>query len=456
MTATCKFSYFDNPEEKSAGEYLLLNPEGGAIALLSTTRLVYSAPNYNLNTKFIKTIFDKSSGDFLSLGDVFKVTKVLSGTSSNNRNFTLLGDPALRLAHPRFNVNTTQVSDTLKALEQVTIEGQIEDNGMLLSDFNGTIYATIYDQEKIRTTLGQESCTPMPYRDQSNILYKGAATVLDGEFAFSFVVPKDINYNYGSGKISYYALNNDVENIIDANGIEDDFLIGGIGEDIVYDYDPPQLSLFMNDTLFINGGLTDQNPILLANIFDVSGINTVGNGIGHDITAILDGNTANPYILNDFYESKKDDFTRGIIRFPLYNLEEGEHFITVKVWDVFNNSFEQKITFFVTNSDDLVVSDFISYPNPFSFSTDIYFQHNQTSQEFDYVLDIYSLTGILVKTIAGGSYNSSGYRIGPITWNGHDNYGNKISSGIYVARLRLNTDDDNFSSKSLRIILLPE
>ena len=75
MTATCKFSYFDNPAQKSAGEYFLLNPLGGAIALLTTTRVVYSAPNYNLNTKFIETIFEKKDGEFLSLGDVFKTTK---------------------------------------------------------------------------------------------------------------------------------------------------------------------------------------------------------------------------------------------------------------------------------------------------------------------------------------------------------------------------------------------
>ena len=198
MTATCKFSYFDNPEEKSAGELLLLNDEGGAIALLSTTRLVYSAPNYNLNTKFIQTIFEKENGEFKfpRLGDVFKTTKFRSGTSSNNRNFTLLGDPALRLAHPRFDVNTTVINDTLKALGEVSIEGQIENESMLFSDFNGTVFVTVYDKEIIKTTLGQESCVPMPYRDQNNLLYKGAATVSDGKFSFSFIVPKAVSYTH--------------------------------------------------------------------------------------------------------------------------------------------------------------------------------------------------------------------------------------------------------------------
>lgn len=454
MTATCKFSYFDNPEEKSAGEYLLLNPEGGAIALLSTTRLVYSAPNYNLNMKFIETMFEKINGDFPRLGDVFRETKVLSGTSANNRNFTLLGNPALRLGYPKFDVQTTVISDTLKALEEVSIEGQIENNGMLLSNFNGTIYPVVYDKEIIQTTLGQESCTPMPYRNQNNILYKGAATVTEGKFSFSFIVPKDISFNYGNGKVSYYAVNNN-QIPIDANGAEKNFIIGGTSDDIIYDYDEAVLSLFMNDTLFVSGGITDQNPMLLAHVYDQSGINTVGNGIGHDITAVLDGNTARPYVLNDFYESAQDDFTRGVIKFPLYDLEEGEHSITLKVWDVFNNSSEATINFIVKSANDVSIANFTTFPNPFSVSTDIYFQHNKANQAIDYVLEIYSITGVLVKRIEQISYNSPGYRIGPIRWDGTDNYGIKHSGGIYIARLTVNTQEGDFSSKSIRIILLP-
>jgi hypothetical protein len=456
MTATCKFSWFDNPSKKSAGEFLLLNPVGGAIALLTTTRVVYSAPNYTLNTKFIETIFEQQDGEFLRLGDLFKATKVLSGTSANNRNFTLLGDPALRLGYPDFEVSTVSINDTLKALGEVIIDGQIEDKGTLLSDFNGTIYSTVYDKEIIKNTLGQESCTPMPYRDQNNILYKGAATVKDGQFSFSFIAPKDIDYNYGSGKISYYAVNDNAQNPLDASGVDEGFLIGGIADDIIYDYDDAELSLFMNDSLFIDGGITDANPMLLAHVFDLSGINTVGNGIGHDITAVLDGNTSEPYVLNDFYETNKDDFTRGVIRFPLYDLAKGEHIITLKVWDVFNNSSEATISFVVTNSNELSIADFKSFPNPFLASTDIYFQHNKANQELDYIFEIYSISGVLIKRIERTSYNSEGYRIGPIVWDGKDYYGSRVSAGIYIANLRVTAENGDFSSKSIRIILLPE
>ena len=457
MTATCNFSHFDNPQTKSAGEHLLLNPEGGAIALLSTTRLVYSGQNYDLNKEFIRTVFEKQDGEFQRLGDIFQMTKdsVIDPYHINHRNFILLGDPALRLSYPEFDIETTVINDTLKALGQVEIQGNITDDGLFLSNFNGTLYSTIYDKEITRVTLGQESCEPMPYSDQNNILYKGSASIINGQFAFSFIVPKDIDYNYGAGKISYYAVNNNEDNPVDASGSDTTFKIGGTAQDIIYDYDPAELSLYMNDTIFVDGGITDENPILIVDIFDLSGINTVGNGIGHDITAVLDANTANPYVLNDFYESKKDDFTKGRIIFPFYNLEKGVHSITVKVWEVFNNSSEGIINFVVTDGDNLVVDDFIAYPNPFSVSTDIYFQHNQDNQEFDYMLEFYSITGLLVKRIQKKSYNSDGYRIGPIRWDGRDDYGAKLAGGIYFANLSVNLQNGEFFSKSIRIILLP-
>jgi hypothetical protein len=454
MTATCKFSYFDDPEKKSAGEYVLLNANGGAIALLSTTRLVYSSPNYNLNTKFINVLFEKVNGEFPRLGDVFKKTKVLSGSGANNRNFTLLGDPALRLAYPEFNIETTLIADTIKALAEVIIHGEIVDEMGVITAFNGTIFPTVLDKEIIRSTLGQESCTPMPYRDQNNILYKGSASVVDGKFSFSFVVPKDIAYNYGNGKISYYAVS-DEDNPIDAGGSDESFIIGGTAENIDYDYDGAEISLYMNTRAFKDGGITDENPILLADISDFSGINTVGNGIGHDITAILDGNTTNPFVLNEYYEAKKDDYTKGTVSFPFSELAKGEHSITFKVWDVFNNSSEATITFVVTDENVFTIADYTCYPNPFTTSTAFYFQHNKSNQDIEVSLDIYSITGRFVKRFQE-SYYDNGYLIGPISWDGKDEYGGLVSGGMYIAQLKVNSSDGNFSSKSIRLILLPQ
>ena len=454
MTATCKFSYFDDPEKQSAGEYLLLNKEGGAIALLSTTRLVYSSPNYNLNTKFINILFEKINGNSPRLGDVFKQTKILSGTAMNNRNFTLLGDPALRLAQPSLSIETTFMPDTLKALSTVTIDGSVVDKyGNLASSFNGTVFPTVLDKEIIRTTLGQESCTPMPYRDQNNILYKGSASVVNGVFSFSFVVPKDIAYNYGNGKISYYAYSEE-SNPTDASGSDKSFVIGGTSDNIeYYDNDGPEISLYMNTESFVDGGITDNNPILIADISDFSGINTVGNGIGHDITAILNGNTVSPFVLNEYYEAEKDNYQRGRVRFPLFDLENGQHTITLKVWDVFNNSSEETINFIVSD-EQFQIAEYTCFPNPAVNSTDFYFQHNKSNQDLNVNLDIYSINGLLVRTISE-KYFDQGYALGPINWDGKNNNMELVAAGVYIAQLRLVSSDGDFTSKSIQLILLP-
>ena len=225
VTATCAFSRFDDPERISAGEYTFLNKDGGAIGLLSTTRLVYAGANMELNKAFIEVLFEKENGKLPRLGDLFRQTKETSGGDiPNKRKFILLGDPALCLAYPDLNVSTTAISDTISALGEVTISGQIEnENGTLAANFNGFVFPTVYDKQEMLITLGQELTPPIPYRSQINILYKGSASVKNGVFSFSFVVPKDIAYNFGSGRISYYAVSND--SLTDASGFDSSFTI---------------------------------------------------------------------------------------------------------------------------------------------------------------------------------------------------------------------------------------
>ena len=450
MTATCKFSNFDDPEKISAGELLLLNPNGGAIALLTTTRLVYSFPNYTLNKNFINSFYEKINGDFPTLGQLFKKTKVLSGSNVNSRNFTLLGDPALKLSYPVYNVSSTSNIDTLKALQEVIVSGEItDDNGLLINSFNGEVFPIVYDKEIISLTLGQESCTPMPYRNQNNIIYKGKATVSSGQFTFSFVVPKDIENNFAKGKISYYASE---ENGEDASGYDDSFVIGGLAENIDYDFDGPEISLFLNNRNFLSGGITNSDPIFIADIEDYSGVNTVGNGIGHDIVAYLDDNTSNPIILNNFYSAQIDNYKRGSIVFPFNDLDFGEHKLTLKVWDVFNNSSQKELYFNVVENEGFIISDFNCYPNPLTTSTNFYFEYNQSENISSYTIDIYSVTGQLIKTIFS-SVNDNGYRIGPINWNVSDSFSNKLTAGIYVVKLGLDLNDGGYISKSIRIAI---
>ena len=452
FTATCEFSRFDDPARISAGEYTLLNKDGGAIALFSTTRVVYSNQNYALNKEFIKILFEKENGNFLCLGDLFRQTKVASGTALNNRNFTLLGDPALSLAYPDLNIKTTLIPDTIKALGKITISGEIVDeNQNFLNNFNGVIYSKVYDKEVLLETLGQESSTPMSYRSQHNILYKGKASVINGTFSFSFIVPKDISYNYGNGKISYYAVSDD--SLVDASGYEENFTIGETSINFQPDNDGPEIELYINNESFVPGGITNENPLLFAVLNDFSVINTVGNGIGHDIVAVLDNETNQSIELNNYYQADINNYRSGILQYPFYNLEKGHHTLELKVWDVFNNSSEKEIEFYVTDARDFTLSDVLNYPNPFTTSTAFYFGHNRAGEILEVELQIFDLSGRMIATINENIYDN-GYRVGPINWDGTTNSGKKLGSGIYIYHFNVKGTDGTYANDTEKLIIL--
>ena len=273
----------------------------------------------------------------------------------------------------------------------------------------------------------------------------------DGKFSFTFIVPKDIAYQYGFGKISYYAAN-DVE---DAHGYYRNILVGGLDQSVEIDLTGPVLELFMNNEYFVFGGITDENPDMLAFVEDASGVNTVGTGIGHDIVAILDGATDKPIILNDFYESDLDSYTSGTIRYPFHNLEEGLHTLSLKVWDVFNNSAEAYLEFNVISSDKFVINELINYPNPFTDGTSFVFSHNQAEGDLDINLRIFNLTGQIVKTFEE-TIPLTGYRSEPIYWNGDDESGTPLAKGMYIYRLIAKNEEGQTDDKTGKLIMIGE
>ncbi len=355
ITATCEFSRYDDPERVSAGEYAYLNPQGGAIAMFTTARATFGGSNFNLNTALFDYMFELNGEEYYRFGDLIRLAKNNGGVDGNDKKFILLGDPALHLAYPMHDVVTTRINneevsstpDTLQALSKITVEGEVINPLGGGDGFSGTLYSIVYDKPSKVTTLATDPTSYVNTFDfQNNVLYKGKAQVNDGKFSFTFIVPKDIAYQYGFGKISYYAAN-ETE---DAHGFYRNILVGGLDQLAEPDVNGPSVELFINDEYFAFGGITDENPDMLAFVSDASGINTVGTGIGHDIVAILDGNTDKPIILNDFYESDLNSYTSGTIRYPFHNLEEGLHTLSLKVWDVFNNSAEAYLEFTVVSS----------------------------------------------------------------------------------------------------------
>ncbi|MEJ6692050.1 MAG: type IX secretion system sortase PorU [Saprospiraceae bacterium] len=457
ITATCTFAGYDEPSVESAGEVSLLNERGGAIGLFSTTRAVFASDNKRLVSSVYDTMFTTQGGQLQTLGEILmrgKNKNVQDTQKINARKFSLLGDPSMRLSVPLLNVETSKIngisvsefSDTLKALEQVTIEGIITDqNNQFVSDYNGIVYPTIFDKESTLRTLANDSNSgEKSFNVIKNILFKGAATVTNGMFSFTFVVPKDINYAYGPGRISYYATNPDR---VDAKGSNDEFIIGGTSNNIIQDNQGPEIQIFMNDESFVYGGITNTDPVLLIKLEDENGINVAGTSIGHDLSGTLDEDNQGTFIMNDFYEATVDNFRQGSARYPISGLESGRHSIAVKAWDVLNNSSEARSEFVVIKDGDNLLEHVLNYPNPFTTSTNFQFEHDLTSTELDILITIYTISGKVIKTIEATKY-ATGFRIDDIHWDGTDDFGSDIGKGVYLYKIKARSDEFNLLRES--------
>ena len=460
FTATCDFSRFDMVNSVSAGEEFLLNPKGGAIALYSTTRVVYSSPNFNLNNNFYNIVFDFHQGNKTTIGDIFKDTKVTNNGGLNDRNFTLLGDPALRLTIPHKGYKTNilsvknlienQPTDTLKSLMRVKIEGEITDTaGNKQSNFNGYIYTKLFDKLIPYTTLMNDGGSAFQYNMQHNVLFEGKSNVANGNFAVEFIVPKDIAYHYDFGKMSFYAFNSNFQELSDMHKIT----VGGVASNIKADLVGPNIKLYMNDSTFTFGDATSSSPLLIALLNDSSGINITSDNIGHNIVAILDGKTENTIHLNPYFQNNINSYQEGKAQYKLNDLSEGRHSIEVKAFDNYNNSSRGYTEFIVAGNAMIALQHVLNYPNPFTTSTSFYFEHNQPGKSIDVTIQIFTVSGKLVKTIRDTPF-SSGTRVGPINWDGLDDYGDSIGKGVYIYQIKVKGEDGSNAQHFEKLVLL--
>lgn len=450
VTATCDFAPYDNPTVNSLGENILLRPKTGGIALLTTTRVVFSFSNRIINNNYLKFAFQPdTNGIYRSLGESIRVAKnytyQTSGDIVNNRKFTLLGDPALTLAYPTLKVQATTINaipvsqiDTIKATQKVIMEGEVTDvQGNVLQDFNGTVYPTVYDKVQTISTLANDATSQVVgFQAQNNILYKGKASVISGKFSFTFKVPKDINFQYGNGKLSLYADNG----AKDAKGFFTNFIIGGSENAVANDHEGPVIKAYLNDEKFVNGSVTNENPILIVRLSDSSGINTAGTGIGHDLVATLDNDNRQYFILNDFYEAELDNYQQGVVHFQMPPLTAGQHSLKIRAWDVLNNSSEYFLEFTVAKDEELVLSHVLNYPNPFTTRTQFWFEHNRPGQDLQVKVQIFTVSGKVVKTIKQ-TINDAGNRSSEVEWDGRDEHGDKLGRGVYLYRLTVITPE---------------
>lgn len=456
VTATCEFGRYDDPNQVSGAEEVILNPRGGGIALITTTRPVFSSTNFALNRAFYASVFERIDGKLPRLGDIVRITKNNSLNGSVNRNFSLLGDPSMRLAYPEEeavitainNVPVTEARDTVSALETVEITGEIQDqDGNRKENFSGQVTVNVFDKRQEVQTLGT-SARVMAFQDRNAVLFRGLADVKEGRFNLRFVIPKDIDYRLGLGKISLYAKNSEAN--ADANGGYKEFFIGTTLADVPADNTPPNLDVFLNDENFQSGDIVQQDALLLAKLSDENGINISEAGIGHEITMRLDGQEV--VNLNYAYVADPNTFQSGTLRHPLKDLSIGKHQLTLKAWDTHNNSNQKTIEFLVAEDAGIALEEILNFPNPFRDQTKFRLHHNRVSDDLEVLVRIYDYQGNLVHAL-GQTINNSNSPI-ELDWNGLDEQGNRIGNGLYLYEVQIRSLEDQSSIQAVKRLVI--
>ena len=471
ITGTCEFSRYDDHNRTSLGEYSFLNQYGGMIAMFTTSRVTYGDHNQNFAKGIYDNLFRIYGEDLYRLGDVYRMAKK-SGSFVEKR-YVFFGDPALRLAYPKWTVETLSINgkypgydldsiqindttwqtypiyhDTIGALQPVEIEGVVKDlNGNVATNFNGVVSVIVYDKEADLSTMGT-SAGVIHFKLRNSMIFNGKTEAVNGRFKIDFIVPRDISYRFGQGLINYYAT--DYEN--EANGNCDSFIIGGFYDEAFEDNNPPEIRLFIDDTLFVSGGVTGESPILLAYVADESGINTTGAGIGHDIMATLTGPSKNAYCLNDYFVAEIDQPGKGTISYKMQNLADGDYTLTLKVWDIYNNSGTATIDFTVINSSEMHIENAFNAPNPMTDETCFVFDHNQVGNNMKVDIYIYDIMGRWVNTLSE-QVSGTSTRITPIRWDGRGAHGECLRNGLYVYRIVATNDQGETATLVSKLVL---
>ena len=449
VTVTCEFTKFDNPQRITAGELSYWNKDGGAIALVTTTRSISTITAVDFNDLLAPELFGYDRDIPNTPAEAVRIAKNNVG-SLNRRVVFFIGDPSMRLAFPRQKIEITTINDLpilesteiLRALDKVKLGGEIRDNnGNILADYNGVIEVKLFDKNIERSTLGNDGVTQsgelliMDFTTLGGVLFNGKATVSDGVFEIDFIMPRDTQIPLGAGRISLYSQRDNLLN--NQTGYNSNVRIGGLNEDAPEDNQGPLINLFMNDESFVSGGFTNNSPILIAKLSDENGINTA-SGIGHDMIAIIDGDESNPFIINDYYQADVDDYSNGTASFTLRDLEVGLHTLTFKAWDVYNNSATSEIQFVVAGNDDLKITNILNYPNPFVDYTEFWFNHNRPFEPLEVQIQVFTVTGKVIWT-KNQIITTDGFLSRDIIWDGKDDFGESIAKGVYVYKLTVNS-----------------
>ena len=458
VTATCDFTRFDDVKT-SAGESVFLNPTSGGIALFTTTRVVFSGNNANLNKALIDNLFQEDANSRYTLGEAMMYTK-RQLNDSNKLNFILIGDPALKFAYPEYKarvtaVNGEAVSDEpfeFKALSRITVEGEIlNPSGSFAADFTGVLSSTIFDSQSSITTLGNSS-EKFTYLDYPNTIYIGRDSVRNGKFSFTFMVPKDISYSNKKGKLNLYASSETKE----AQGSFFDFIVGGTSDTAETDTIGPEIrQIYLNDSSFVSGDKVNTTPYFVAKLWDKSGVNITGSSVGHDMMLTIDSMPFMSYNLNSYYALLPDSENEGLVQFSIPELEPGMHTAEFKVWDILNNSTTYTFTFEVAEGLKPNLIEMYATPNPARDQVEFFLHHNRPESNLKVTVMVYDMTGkFLWSTEKSGS--SELFKAYIVTWNLTDNGGRRLRPGVYLYRAAISTNNSKEATKANKLIILAQ
>lgn len=454
LFATCNFAQCDAGRRSSA-EVAVLNPNGGAVGVFSATRTVYATQNNNLNRSVCDTLFGHSNAFHydMSLGEALAIGKNRLGSDANKMAYVLLGDPAIHLNYPtKYQVETFMPSDTLNALSVQQVEGRIlDEDSATVSSFNGTVDITIYDKMQVIRTRDndgdaedEEEGKDLQYNDFPNVIYSGTAEVKEGLFNYTFMIPKDIRYNYGSGRIVYYARTED-EPVEEAAGHYHDFIVGGSCASVINDTLGPELHIYLNTPAFKDGDKTYETPRFFADIYDENGINTAGAGVGHDLMLIIDEDAKKTFSLNEYFTASNSSYQAGQVSYLMETLENGPHTLTFRAWDLLNNSSTQTLNFVVQAGLDPSIYSITTYPNPARATDVINLVVNYDQPDELLTSEIYL-------------YNTSGQVLYSHTQNNPDRVSISLpalglSPGIYIYSVKIKSASSRYSTSSGKIIV---
>jgi hypothetical protein len=443
VAATCDWGRFEEAGESSSAEEVMFNKKGGAIGVLSATRAVYASYNAETNQSFYRFLFAQKP--VMRLGDAYMLTMNVPNDLENNQKYFLLGDPTLRLAVPSdvividsLQTASASIADTIHALEKVTITATVRDTANhTAAGYSGNALLTVFDADKKKTIPTMPGWN---YEENGGIIYKGESSIKNGVMHATFIVPKDIAYQNTSGRISIYFS----DAASDGRGYTKNFIVGGSSKNVQPDSLGPNIAIYFDNSNFRAGDVVTEDPTLIVNLSDSSGINSSTNSIGHRLEAWIDGN-AKSVDLTEYYKGKVDSYQGGSADYKMSGLSTGNHTIKVRAWDVHNNSSTAESYFTVASSGGLSIQQLYNFPNPVFTTTSFTFQHNQL-MPIDVTINIYTVSGRLIRKIERFALAD---RFVKIDWNRSDSDGDEIGNGIYFYKVIAKTIDGKYSSEAV-------